>query len=66
VNDPFKSTSQFTANDPFKSYNSSFTKPKEDPFSASFGTKLDLNSKSQTNNNNSNGWDAFDDDPFKV
>lgn len=63
-NDPFKSSTPFTANDSFKS--SSFTKAKEDPFAVSFGTKLDLNTKSQTNNNNLNGWDAFDEDPFKV
>jgi len=65
-NDPFKSSSPFIANDPFKSSNSSFTKPKEDPFATSFGTKLDLNTKTQTKSNNLNGWDAFDEDPFKV
>lgn len=65
-NDPFKISSPFTANDPFKTSNSTFIKPKEDPFAASFGTKLDLNTKSQTNTNNLNGWDAFDEDPFNV
>ena len=66
VNDPLKSSSHFTPSDPFKSSNSSFIKPKEDPFATSFGTKLDLNTKTQTNSNNLNGWDAFDEDPFKV